>query len=455
MGISFGSINSGLPKDIVQQLVAAEKIPLQQMEARKAKVENKQALVKQLTGLVEAMKGDIQRNKGARSLRELKVQGGSESIQVSADKNIAEPGKYSLEVLELAQKSSAMSNGVEDKDKTYLGVGYMRVKLPNGDKKEIYIDEENANLSGVAKLINRNSEELGIKANVVNDGTGSDTPWKLILSMSETGSANNAEFPYLYLVDGEVDLVFEETRNAKNAKVKLDGFELEVPQNRVSELIPGVTIDLKKAKPGEEISFEITEDVQAVGAKIGSLVQNINGVLKFIKEQNTLNEKTDTASTLGGDITLQTIESRLRTAIFTPIMTEKGAKRIGDLGITYSREGVLTFDQAKFDSFVAADFKNASQILNGVYGAQGKTDGFIDVLDRTAQQLLAVPNGALTTRSKGLRSNIDQIDRQIATRQRMIDQKEEILKARFARLEETISRIKGQGAGVAGLAGGG
>ena len=374
---------------------------------------------------------------------------------MTADKNIAEPGKYSLEVLELAQKSSAMSNGVEDKDKTYLGVGYMRVKLPNGDKKEIYIDEENANLTGVAKLINRNTEELGIKANVVNDGTGSDTPYKLILSMSETGSANNAEFPYLYLVDGEVDLNFEQTRDAKNAKVKLDGFELEVPQNRVSELIPGVTIDLKKAKVGEEISFEIVEDVQAVGVKIGSLVQNINGVLKFIKEQNTMNEKTDTASTLGGDITLQTIESRLRTAIFTPIMTEKGAKRIGDLGITYSREGVLTFDQAKFDSYVAGDYKNASQILNGVYGAQGKTDGFIDVLDRTAQQLLAAPNGALTTRSKGLRSNIDQIDRQIATRQRMIDQKEEILKARFARLEETISRIKGQGAGVAGLAGGG
>jgi flagellar hook-associated protein 2 len=455
LGISFGSINSGLPKDIVQQLVAAEKIPLQQMEARKAKVENKQALVKQLTGLVEAMKGDIQKNKGARSLRELKVQGGSDNIQVTADKNIAEPGKYSLEVLELAQKSSAMSNGVEDKDKTYIGVGYMRVKLPNGDKKEIYIDEENANLTGVAKLINRNTEELGIKANVVNDGTGSDTPYKLILSMSETGSANNAEFPYLYLVDGEVDLNFEQTRDAKNAKVKLDGFELEIPQNRVSELIPGVTIDLKKAKVGEEISFEITEDVQAVGVKIGSLVQNINGVLKFIKEQNTLNEKTDTASTLGGDITLQTIESRLRTAIFTPIMTEKGAKRIGDLGITYSREGVLSFDQAKFDSYVAADFKNASQILNGVYGTQGKTDGFIDVLDRTAQQLLAVPNGALTSRSKGLRSNIEQIDRQIATRQRMIDQKEEILKARFARLEETISRIKGQGAGVAGLAGGG
>lgn len=455
LGISFGSINSGLPKDIVQQLVAAEKIPLQQMEARKAKIENKQALVGQLTGLVEAMKGDILKNKGARSLRELKVQGGSDNIQITADKNIAEPGKYSIEVMDLAQKSSAMSNGVEDKDKTYVGVGYMRVKLPNGDKKEIYIDEENATLTGIAKLINKSSDELGLRANVVNDGTDSDTPWKLIMSLSDTGNANKAEFPYLYLVDGEVDLVFEQTRDAKNAKVKLDGFEIEVPQNRVADLIPGVTIDLKKAKPGEEISFEITEDVEAVGAKIGSLVQNINGVLKFIKEQNSLTEKTDTASTLGGDITLQTIESRLRTAIFTPIMTEKGAKRIGDLGITYSREGVLTFDQAKFDSYVASDYKNASQILNGIYSPTGKSDGFIDVLDRTAQQLLSKPNGALTARSKGLRSNIDQIDRQIATRQRMIDQKEEILKARFARLEETISRIKGQGAGVAGLAGGG
>jgi hypothetical protein len=33
----------------------------------------------------------------------------------------------------------------------------------------------------------------------------------------------------------------------------------------------------------------------------------------------------------------------------------------------------------------------------------------------------------------------------------MISQKEEILKAKFARLEETISRIKGQGAGLAGM----
>lgn len=452
MGIAFGSINSGLPKDIVQQIVNAEKIPIQAMEARKAKVANKQALVGQLTKLVEGMRGEILKNKGMRSLRELKVNGGADNIAITADKNIAETGKYQLEVLSLAQKSSAITNGVEDKDKTYVGVGYIRAVMPDGEEKEIYIDQEHATLTGIAKLINAQSDQLGMRANVVNDGSDSDEPWKMVISMSETGDGARAEFPYLYLVDGEVDLHLEGERPAQDAKVKLDGFEIQVPSNKVTDLIPGVTIDLKKAKPGEEISFEVTEDIQAVGAKITSLIDNINNVLKFIKEQNTLSEKSDTSSTLGGDLTLQTIESRLRSTIFTPVQTEKGPMRIGDLGITYQREGFLKFDQAKFESVLAADYKSVAQVLTGIYGPNGKTDGFIDNLEKTSLQLLAQPNGALVTRSRGLKTNIDQIDRQIATRQRMIDQKEEILKARFARLEETISKIRGQGAGLAGMA---
>ncbi len=138
MGISFGSINSGLPKDIVQQIVEAEKIPVKQMEERKSKFEDKKALLGQLTTLVESMRGEILKNKGTRSLRELAVNtGDSKDIAVTVDKNVTEPAKYNLEVLQLAQKSSALSNGVEDKDKTYLGVGYIQVKLANGDKKEL------------------------------------------------------------------------------------------------------------------------------------------------------------------------------------------------------------------------------------------------------------------------------------------------------------------------------
>ncbi len=451
LGISFGSISSGLPKDIVQQIVAAEKIPIQQMEARKAKVASKQALLGELTKLVEGMRGEVLKNKGLRSLRELKVNGGADHLDIAVDKNVAEVGKYSIEVGQLAQKSSAITNGVEDKDKTYVGVGYIRALMPNGEAKEIYVDQENATLSGIAKLIN-NDPDLGMRANVVNDGSGSDEPWKMVIALNGTGDNEMAEFPYLYLVDGEVDLTFEQERAAQDAKIKLDGFEIEVPANKVTELIPGVTLDLKKAKPGEEISFEITEDITKIAEKMTSLVDSINKVLKFIKEQNALSEKSDTSSTLGGDLTLQTIESRLRTAIFTPIATDKGNKRLGDMGITFQRDGLLKLDNAKFESVLSADYKSIAQILTGIYSKEGKTDGFIDKLDKSAQELLAPPTGVLITRNRGLKANVEQIDRQIVTRQRMIDQKEEILKAKFARLEETISRIKGQGAGLAGLA---
>lgn len=454
MGISFGSINSGLPKDIVQQIVEAEKIPIKQMEARKGKIENKKALVGQLITLVENMRGEILKNKGTRSLREMKVNtGDSPIVGVNADKNVANPGKYNLEVLQLATKSSAVSNGVEDKDKTYVGVGYIQAKLPNGETKEIYVDKEHATLSGIAKLINGDAE-LGMQANVVNDGKDEDEPYRLIVSIAGTGDGNKAEFPYMYLVDGEVDIYFESEKPAQDAKIKLDGFELEVPENRLTELIPGVTIDLKKAKPGEEINIEITEDIAKIGEKITNFVDNINNVLKFIKEQNTLDEKSDTSQTLGGDLTLTQIESRVRSAVFTPIMTAKGAKRIGDFGITFERSGLLKFDKEKFESVLASDYKTVSEVLSGTYTKEGgKTNGFFDLLEDAAKTMLNTPNGVLQTRKSGLQSQITQIDRQIANRQRAIAQKEEVLKAKFARLEETMSKIRGQGAGLAGLGG--
>lgn len=454
MGISFGSINSGLPKDIVQQIVEAEKIPIKQMEARKGKIENKKALVGQLITLVENMRGEILKNKGTRSLREMKVNtGDSPIVGVNADKNVANPGKYNLEVLQLATKSSAVSNGVEDKDKTYIGVGYIQAKLPNGETKEIYVDKEHATLSGVAKLINGDAD-LGMQANVVNDGKDEDAPYRLIVSIAGTGDGNKAEFPYMYLVDGEVDIYFEDEKPAQDAKIKLDGFELEVPENRLTELIPGVTIDLKKAKPGEEINIEITEDIAKIGEKITNFVDTINNVLKFIKEQNTLDEKSDTSQSLGGDLTLTQIESRVRSAVFTPIMTSKGPKRIGDFGITFERSGLLKFDKEKFESVLASDYRMVSEALSGTYTKEGgKTNGFFDLLEDSAKTMLNTPNGVLQTRKSGLQSQITQIDRQIANRQRAIGQKEEVLKAKFARLEETMSKIRGQGAGLAGFGG--
>ncbi len=454
MGISFGSINTGLPKDIVQQIVAAEKIPLKNMEVRKEKIESKKALLGDLTQRVENLRGSIFANKSERSFRELGVNISGDGIGATVDKNVADPGTYQIEVLELAQKSSAISNGVEDKDKTYLGVGYLQYELPNGESKEIYIDKDHSSLTGVAKLINGDSEN-GMRATVVNAGDESDTPWKIIITLEETGDGQKAYFPDLYLVDGEVDIWLDAEREAKDAKIKLDGFEIELPANKTTDLIPGVTIDLKRAKKGDEITLEIFEDTAKMSDKIDELVTNINEVIKFIKEQNALDENSDTSRTLGGDLTLQTIESRLRRAVFSYVKTDYGDKRIGDFGLTFQRDGTVKLDKDKFKASLDDNYKAVSQTVNGKYSLEGgKVNGFIDFLEDVVDSSLKRPGGTLSSRKEGLESQIAQIDRKIADKQRQIDRKEETLKAKFARLEETISRIKSQGSGLAGLAGG-
>lgn len=421
------------------------------MEKRKEKVQDKQKLVNELIDLMQKVKTNLQNNNSARNLRELKVDTNDDVVGVTVDKNVAGTGNYQIEVVELAQKSSAMSSGFGDRNDSYLGVGYIQYFLPNGDSKEIYVDSENSSLDGIAKLINDNPD-TGLRATVVNDGSGTDTPWRLLLSYTGTGDANMVEFPYLYFVDGEEDLYLEFEREARDAKVKVDGFEIEVPENKVKDLIPGVTLDLKRAKPGEEFTLKIGEDREAVTGKINDIVETINGVLKFIKDQNTIDEKTDTSRTLGGDLILQTVEGRIRSAVFQDVMTQNGYRRLSDLGITFQKDGLLAMDQKKFEATLANDFEAASQILTGYYTPDGrKSSGFIDNFLATLDSSLKYPDGVLQTRKNAIQSKIADIDRRIEQKQRLLDQKEKNLKEKFARLEETISRIKTQGAGIAAL----
>ncbi|MBT7608382.1 MAG: flagellar filament capping protein FliD [Bacteriovoracaceae bacterium] len=451
MGISFGSINTGLPKDIVQQIMKAERMPLQKMEMRKAKHSEKMALVEQLTSLVEAVRGDVQKNGNPRQLRELTSAGRDDILDITLDKNIAQPGTHQFEVVQLAQKSSAMTSGFEDPDNSYVGVGFIQYTLPNGDTKDVYIDSDNASLKGISKLVNGDREN-GLTAAVINDGSDSETPWRLVLAFDGTGDNNRAEFPYFYFVDGEQDFYIEQERPAHDAIVKLNGFEIEIPNNKTDSLIPGVTLDLLKAAPGEEFTIKIAEDVEKITEKIKNLVAELNAVLAFIKEQNTLDEKSDTTRTLGGDLILQTLESRIRASVFKDVKTDFGFKRIGELGLTFQRDGSLQLDDKKFENGLAANYEMVSQLLTGKFTIEGgKTDGFMDYIGEMAYNSLRNPDGLLHSRKRSMRIKIDQIDRRIEDRERHLKAKERNLKNKFSRLEATVSRIQSQGAGLSAL----
>jgi flagellar hook-associated protein 2 len=440
---------------MVKQIMAQERTTVAKLDERKAKFQEKSKLVNDLNDLMQKLLTDLKANNSYKSFREVSVNADNTIIDVNADKDLVDVGEWQFEVVQLAQKSTALSTGVEDPEGDYLGVGFIQYTLPDGETKDLYINQDESTLKGVAEKINA-TPDIGMKANIFHDGTDSDTPWRLLFSLNQGGDEYVAEFPYFYFVDGEVDFTLDEEREAHDAIIKLNGMQIELPTNKNSELIKGLTIDLKKAKPGEEFTIKVTENIQAITEKLTVMIDKINQVIDFIQKQNALDEKTDTSRTLGGDLSLQTIESRMRNIILTPIQTAFGNRRLGDYGISFQRNGRLSMDPKKLESSLAKNYTMGTQFFIGYVDRENdiNQDGFIKKMSDVTDSFIRMPDGVLYLRKTGIRSTMDQIERQIESKERLLDQKEKILKDKFSRLEGIISKLRGQGAGLAGFGGG-
>ena len=455
-GVRITGMASGLPPNIVDQLVEAERIPLKQLETKKVKQEDTLKLVTDLDGKVTEITKSLGELLGTRGFTDTKlISGDPNVVDGTVDPNATVTGDYSIEILQLAQKPGAISNGFPDRKSTQMGVGYIKFQTSDGDK-EVYIQGSNSTLDGVAAQIN--SANIGIRDSVIEDRKDKDAPYRLLVTGLNTGDTKQISFPTIYMLDGDQDMYFDQTRPAQNAKLKVDGFEVEVPENQVTDLIPGVTLNLKAAAPGREIRLNVKEDVGAVSGKIKSFVDAYNGALGFIQGQHKLQKGQngkEALGPLGGDSMLRTVESVLRRIIINPQMgVETPITRINDLGIEFNRNGTLNFNQEKFNKVLNANAVGVASFFRG----DGLVSGFIPTIKREISNMQNSQFGPLANRKKGIQTRIDRMNDQIERKEKQIEKKQEYLTKKFADLESQMSRLQGQGAAVAGIgaaAGGG
>jgi flagellar hook-associated protein 2 len=450
MGINLGGMGSGLPPNIVDQLMDVERIPLKTIQGHKAKEENRLKLVTELETKLNAITGSIGGLASTKGFTDMKLNSGDANVvQGTVDPANAQSGSWNIEVEDLAQKAAAITNGFPDKDKSQVGVGYFRFSTQDGDK-EIYINGSNNTLQGVANAINSSGQ--GVKASILNDRSNPDAPYKLMVSGDSVGGDHQIQYPTLYFLDGDQDLYFDEKREAKNGKIKVDGFEFEIGENKVSDVIPGVTLELKQANPGRTVNLSVKEDKEVVTGKVKTFVDAVNGVFSFVQAQNTLSKTTDTSQTLGGDSLLRSVESRMRALVQNPQFGVKSEiNRLNQLGIVFNRSGVLEYDEKRFNETLARNPADVQRFLAG----DGFSVGFIPSLKREVGTMLDMAFGPVAMRKRGLQEKIGQMDKQIEDKERQLTKKEELLRNKFAKLDETMSRLRGQGAAVGALGGGG
>ncbi|RYZ76116.1 MAG: flagellar hook associated protein [Proteobacteria bacterium] len=449
-GIKFGSINTGLPPNIVEQLMEAERIPIANMQNTKSKFDAKSKLVDELSGKI----GDIRKGLGelanTRGFTDIKLTSADPNqITGTVDPNSYQPGNWNIEVMALAEKASAVTNGFPDKDKTKIGTGYFRFKTENGDK-DVYVPKKENTLNGAMKAINE--AKVGVKASIINDRKDPDAPFKLVMASENTGQDKSVEYPRIYMLDGDQDIFFDKEIPAKNGVVKVDGFEFEIADNVLKDAIPGVSLELKQAKPGTAVNITVKEDLEVVSGKIKTFVDGMNGVLAFLQTQNKLDKSTDTTKTLGGDSIIRNVEQRFRSLIQNQQLGVKGnIKTLSQLGIAFNRQGTLDFDQKKFNAALNTNPSDVQQFFVG----DGYATGFVAGVKREIASLLNPSTGAVATKGKNLKGQSDAIDQRIVQKERQLEKKEQILRDKFSRLEETMSKIKSQGGAVSAMGGGG
>lgn len=446
-GVTIGGLSSGLPPNLVDQLVEAERAPIKNLEGKKDKQNTKLKLVQDLDTKLRAIEGTIGNLASQKGFNDIKLETGDANIvQGAVDPSMAPKGNWNIEVMELAQKAAAVTNGFPDKDKSEMGVGYFKFDTPEGSK-EVYISGANSTLEGAAAAIN--NANVGMKASVINDRRDPDAPYRLMISGVNVGGDNKVEYPTLYFLDGDQDIYFDQTNEAKNGRVKIDGFEFEIDDNTVKDLIPGVTLDLKQASPGRTVNVTVKENREAVNTKVGDFVKAMNEALGFIQQQNQMNENTDTSKTLGGDSLIRSVENRLRRLIQDPQYGVGGdINRLNQLGIEFQRTGTIKLNEDKFNQVLASKPEEVRRFFAG----DGFNVGFVPTLRREITTLTNSAFGQVSMRKRSLEENIRRIDENIATKEKNLVRREEQLRNKFARLEETMSKLKQQGSAVAGMA---
>jgi len=451
--VRMSGFSGAIPPNLVDQLVEAEKMPIKAIEQKKNKQEDTLKLVGELETKIQEIPKNLGELLSTRGFSDLKlVTSDDKVIDGTVDPNAAPTGEYTIEVLELAEKPGAMSNGFPDKDETQIGVGYIKFNTPDG-VKEIYINAANSTLEGISKTIN--SSDTGLRASIVEDRKDPGNPWKLLVTGLATGDAENVSFPTVYMLDGDSDFYFDKEKQSKNAKVKVDGFELDVPENQLDKLIPGVNLSLKSAAPGRPIKIHIREDFEKISGKIKNFVDAYNAALGFIQGQAKLQKGADgreKLGPLGGDGMLRTIESSLRRIIQNPVLGVEGSvKQLNQLGIEFNRNGTLNFSQDKFNKTLNSDPKGVSAFFRG----DGFRVGFVPVVRREIGNLLNGQFGAISNRKKSIQDRVNRMNTQIEQKERQLEKKEDALRKKFADLETKLSQLQGQGNAFKAMGSGG
>ena len=365
---SISGIISGLDtQSIISQLMELARGPVTRMETRKATLSKQISAWQDANTRILALKTKADALATASTFDAKTVISSDESIVTGTATYSAQAGSYYLTVNSLARAHQLKTEGYANTTST-VGTGTISIAVGSGAAKDIVIDESNNSLVGVRDAINRAG--AGVTASIINDGS-SGTPYRLIITSNTSGVAGRLTVTTSPTLFGGVAPATLQTGEDASITLGADAGAITVSKgsNTITDLIPGVTLNLQKADPSKTISITVANDTATVKQAIKDFVDQYNNIIDFINTQFKYNTETNTGGTLFGDSSLRLIQSELTSRAFNTVTgLNQSIVVLSQIGITSTTGNKLSLNESDLDSALAS---NLSQV-KGLFATVGE-----------------------------------------------------------------------------------
>ena len=338
--------------------------------------------------------------------------------------------------------TGANNNGVLTLTSTANNAAELAAPVATQFSNSIAIAATASTPAGIAAAIN--SSNLGISAQLISTGNAA-TPYKIMIT-GASGANNAFSLTSLTAGGGAVAGVNFATKlqSAEDAALNVNGMAITSSTNRVTDAIPGTTLELFTTTNGAA-SLDFSRDTSTVKTKIQTLVtafNDANSMLTVVSDpKSTVAEYG--ASLVGNNI-VSTVRSQMRSLITTDSNSPSGGlAALRDIGLSINRSGTLELDAAKLDSAMLTKFDNVVTLLTSNQEKLSATSalpaGAAGEAVKKLTNLLDV-GGAITTQSNNLTKKITDYQKELAA----LDTRMTALLTRYNKQFASMESIVGQ-----------
>lgn len=416
--LSAAGIGSGLDVDnIVAQLMALERRPLDLLQQRKEDIEARISAYGGLKSSLATFQDAMQQLSTPSALKIFDAISSNENVFTASATNTAQASTFALEVTRLADRHKFASAEHLDTDTFGGGAGdALTIQVGTDVADTLTVDMSTAmTLGDIKDAINTAADNPGVTASIIFGNGGNQ---KLIVTSSDSGSANALTPGYAGGVSAatlglaEVNNISGDT-SLLDAELVVDGYTVTRGNNTIDDVITGVTLDLAFADPGFTHTLDINRNTTAVTENVQAFADAYNGIMSEIQ---TLRD-----GDLATDSMLFSIEQGLRNIINSPASgLPSGLSYLGEIGVSFSREGVLTVDTTKVEGALVNDFDAVSELF------ATDAQGFANRLDTLVDGWLET-DGLINGRTDSLDSSL-----------RLLSSREESLEYRMSQIEARL-----------------